>query len=155
MIQSWVHLLQLKTSSHSHTNPNQVHGLAVVAFSLAWFTLPQTATKGQLSAKRWRSPLWVSALVLAVPLHKLFSSPILSHPFSGPYVHPKAPITIHSVVESVTGLIVVGEIIPTSVNQSLDDNMHSVRFLRADHSFLGGQSIATFTLYRMTESEFA
>ena len=46
---------------------------------------------------------------------------------SFPYVHPTSPIRILSSSQSVTGRIVVGE-----------DLNHGFRYLRADHSILGG-----------------
>lgn len=136
---------------------DQLHALAVVAYFLSWLTHqtplapPIKRTKQKKAIKPtpstvWPTPVWASVFLLALPLHGPLSSPILSHPLVGPYFHPDAPLIVHSAVESVTGLIIVAEIKRTSSEQGLDDNMHSVRFMRADHSLLGGQLNCTWSM---------
>jgi hypothetical protein len=49
-----------------------------------------------------------------------------------PYTHPDFPLRILSSTQSLTGLIVVGES-PLS-----NDTNHSIRYLRASHSIIGG-----------------
>ncbi|KAF5387657.1 hypothetical protein D9615_000594 [Tricholomella constricta] len=67
------------------------------------------------------------------------ASPVLPHPLKETYTHPIVPLQIHSAVQSTTGLIVVGEALPPpDYNGQPDQNMHSVRYLRASHSILGG-----------------
>jgi hypothetical protein len=54
-------------------------------------------------------------------------------------LHPSFPLVIHSSVQSNTGLIVVGEALPPpSYQGGPDQEMHSLRYLRASHSLLGG-----------------
>jgi hypothetical protein len=56
-----------------------------------------------------------------------------------PYAHPSYPLRILSSVHSVTGLIVVGEGTLRHNAENHNDNMlHSIRYLRASHSILGG-----------------
>jgi hypothetical protein len=54
-----------------------------------------------------------------------------------PFIHPTYPMMIHSSVESVTGLISVGEALTPTENED-DYVVHSARYLRAAHSLLGG-----------------
>jgi len=71
--------------------------------------------------------------------HNKLCSPVLPHPLQQPYTHPIFPLRIHSSVQSITGLIVVGEALPPPSYAGEDDNeMHSLRYLRASHSILGG-----------------
>ncbi|KAF7352559.1 Spermidine synthase [Mycena venus] len=69
----------------------------------------------------------------------MLASPVLPHPLPKPYLHPSFPLVIHSSVQSITGLIVVGEALPPpSYQGGPDQEMHSLRYLRASHSLLGG-----------------
>jgi len=52
------------------------------------------------------------------------------------FTHPTGRLQIRSAVQSVTGLIEVGETLPLPRGE--EDSMRSVRYLRADHSLLGG-----------------
>lgn len=63
-------------------------------------------------------------------------NPVLPHPLKETFTHPTGRLQIHSAVQSVTGLIVVGETLPPLHGE--EDPMHSARYLRADHSLLGG-----------------
>nr|GAT53057.1 spermidine synthase [Mycena chlorophos] len=70
---------------------------------------------------------------------RFLASPILPHPLPTPYHHPTFPLIIHSSVQSLTGLIVVGEALPPPTYRGGPDaDMHSFRYMRADHSLLGG-----------------
>lgn len=62
------------------------------------------------------------------------SSPVLPYPLQRPYTHPTHPLRILSSVPSLTGRIVVGEMLPTDDGEMVS----SSRFLRASHSLLGG-----------------
>jgi hypothetical protein len=55
------------------------------------------------------------------------------HPLTTPWTHPTQPVRILSSVQSVTGLVVVGEV-PASAPGEIAD----ARYLRVDHSLLGG-----------------
>lgn len=66
--------------------------------------------------------------------------PVLPKPLTEPYTHPSFPLRILSSVPSVTGIIVVGETLPshTQVPGTLENYPSSLRYLRASHSILGG-----------------
>jgi len=66
--------------------------------------------------------------------------PLVPQPMTGPYMHPNFPMRILSSVPSVTGMIVVGEILPDETGApSMSENYPiSLRYLRASHSILGG-----------------
>ncbi|KAJ7682521.1 spermidine synthase [Mycena polygramma] len=100
-----------KRSSPTPANPSlSIKPLLVAAFNLVW---------------------WQAQVFLA--------SPVLPHPLPKAYMHPSFPLVIHSSVQSITGLIVVGEALPPpSYRGGPDSEMHSLRYLRASHSLLGG-----------------
>ncbi|KAI0036731.1 hypothetical protein K488DRAFT_75740 [Vararia minispora EC-137] len=75
----------------------------------------------------------IGALPLAIP-H--LTSPVLRRPLQSPYTKPASPVRILSSVQSVTGLIVVGESLPPA--KSTFDYPYDLRYLRASHSLLGG-----------------
>jgi hypothetical protein len=60
---------------------------------------------------------------------------LLPHPFVGAYLHPTYPLRILFSVDSVTGVIVVGEVLPRGPNIA---GINSMRYLRAGHSLIGG-----------------
>ena len=66
--------------------------------------------------------------------------PVLPQPLTEPYTHPSFPLRILSSVPSLTGIIVVGEILPsdTWVPGTPGSYPSSLRYLRASHSILGG-----------------
>jgi hypothetical protein len=66
--------------------------------------------------------------------------PVLPQPLTEPYTHPSFPLRILSSVPSVTGMIVVGETLPshTRVPGTFESYPSSLRYLRASHSILGG-----------------
>lgn len=76
----------------------------------------------------------VLALAVLVPILR---SPALHHPLKEPYTHPNYPLRILSSVQSTTGIIVVGEALPPILGGD-ETAIHSVRYLRAAHSLLGG-----------------
>lgn len=89
----------------------------------------------------YRSKSWTiflnTLLVIACILSPALRAPILSRPLLEPYTHPAYPLRILSSVQSTTGLIVVGEALPPSTGQDITA-IHSLRYLRAAHSLLGG-----------------
>lgn len=70
----------------------------------------------------------------------LFTAP--ARPLSLPYTHPNAPLRVLSSIPSVTGRIVVGE-----------ELKHGLRYLRADHSILGGVWIGKHHLRRRMDTD--
>ena len=78
--------------------------------------------------------VFVAFFVIWWFVQPMLTSPILPHPLPVPYTRPDYPLRIHSAVQSVTGLIIVAEALP----QKEDKDIHSVRYLRASHSILGG-----------------
>jgi hypothetical protein len=82
---------------------------------------------------------WLVVLVLP-PLLWLLHPPLLPQPMTRSYTHPNAPLRILSSVPSVTGIIVVGESLPsdTWVPDTHERQPTSLRYLRASHSILGG-----------------
>jgi hypothetical protein len=83
----------------------------------------------------WRTliPIFViGAFPVVIPY---LASPALPHPLLSPYNKPGSPVRILSSVQSVTGLIVVGESLPSTTSSS---GIPTLRYLRAAHSLLGG-----------------
>ncbi|KAJ7752763.1 spermidine synthase [Mycena maculata] len=118
--------------------------ICVVAFQVRG---PDTAPQKKTAKKTAKAPssfLMGPPLVLALNLlwwnaRQWLASPVLPHPLSQPYTHPSFPLRILSSVQSTTGLIVVGEALPPpSYRGGPDSEMHSLRYLRASHSLLGG-----------------
>ncbi|KAJ3568828.1 hypothetical protein NP233_g5455 [Leucocoprinus birnbaumii] len=97
----------------------------------------------EFAPKSVLSPVQLKASLLAVfaavwyIISPNLANPILSHPLSETFTHPSGKLQIHYAVQSVTGLIEVGETLPP-LDSSENDPMHSARYLRADHSLLGG-----------------
>ncbi|KAH7930722.1 S-adenosyl-L-methionine-dependent methyltransferase [Leucogyrophana mollusca] len=78
-------------------------------------------------------PMLFPALTLMFPG---MLSPTLSSPLGSPFESSAYPLRILSTTQSTTGVIVVGELLPPPVENSTA--LHSIRFLRASHSILGG-----------------
>ncbi|KAH9179616.1 hypothetical protein EDB89DRAFT_1922233 [Lactarius sanguifluus] len=81
----------------------------------------------------------LAALLFPLLLWRL-GPPVLPQPLTRPYTHPSFPLRILSSVSSVTGMIVVGETLPsdTWVPGTPESYPSSLRYLRASHSILGG-----------------
>ncbi|KAJ6515616.1 spermidine synthase [Mycena sanguinolenta] len=116
----------------------------IVTFQVRRPAVPQK-TKAKKKTTSSTSPTLMRPLLLAVfnalwwKTHGILTSPVLPHPLLAPYLHPTFPLVIHSSVQSTTGLIVVGEALPPpSYQGGSDAEMHSLRYLRASHSLLGG-----------------
>lgn len=87
------------------------------------------------------SSWFLRLVILALPaLFWLSNPPLLPQPMTEPYTHLNFPLRILSSVPSVTGMIVVGEILPsdTLVPGMSEEHPTSFRYLRASHSILGG-----------------
>lgn len=93
--------------------------------------------------KPWLSPVRVKAALLIVfsafwyIASPILANPVLPHPLDAAFTHPTGKFQILDAVESVTGLIVVGDILPHLEAQN-EDPLSSARYLRASHSLLGG-----------------
>lgn len=91
------------------TNAQKIGGL-LVAFNALWWTI-----------------------------YPRFGNPVLPHPLLETYVHPTYPLNILSAEQSITGLVTVGEWLPPlDYKGENDQQLHSARYIRADHSILGG-----------------
>ncbi|KAG6910941.1 hypothetical protein DXG01_005995 [Tephrocybe rancida] len=116
-------------------------GLAGFSWCLWIYKHSPAPTRASKNASLYRGPLKTVAVATSIAVwaasYRYLASPVLPHPLPEPYTRPNTSITIHSSVQSVTGLIVVGEAL-ASEDDSSDDDMHSVRYLRASHSILGG-----------------
>lgn len=111
------------------------------------FTLISSSRKQHV--KEDENPLSLSSrrshilelIILSLPvLHWCMNPPLVPQPIRVPYTHPNFPLRILSSVSSVTGMIVVGETLPSNTGMS-DTPEHyptSLRYLRASHSILGG-----------------
>lgn len=87
------------------------------------------------------SQLFRVALLPLLPLliSTVLGPPTLPQPLLEPYVHPRYPLRILSSVPSrFSSVVVVGEALPPSPNDAVQDRPHSLRYLRAGHSLLGG-----------------
>lgn len=65
-------------------------------------------------------------------------SPTLSGSGIFPYRSRAYPLRILSSKDSVTGVVVVGELLPPRAEVVDPTTIHSIRYLRASHSLLGG-----------------
>ncbi|KAK7675897.1 hypothetical protein QCA50_021162 [Cerrena zonata] len=86
---------------------------------------------------------WRVTILPVIPLLATFvRPPILPKPLFEPYVHPTAPLRVLSSVRSAySGVVLVGEVLPPTPAQVQAGNVtepHSMRYLRAGHSLLGG-----------------
>lgn len=107
-----------------------------------------TKSKKKVKAESLQNP-WLSPLHIKAALLIAFSSfwyiaspnlanPVLRHPLDEVFTHPTGKYQILDAVESVTGLIVVGDILPPLEGRKEEGSLDSVRYLRASHSLLGG-----------------
>lgn len=73
-------------------------------------------------------------------LFPILRSPTLAGSGIFPYQIQDYPLRILSSKDSVTGVVVVGELLPPKPKSEVVDptTMHSFRYLRASHSLLGG-----------------
>jgi hypothetical protein len=74
--------------------------------------------------------------VALLSLNPALRSPTLVDSIVTPYNSPRYPLRILNSTQSKTGVVVVGEILPPADRSSTP--LHSIRYLRASHSLLGG-----------------
>ncbi|KAF9268195.1 S-adenosyl-L-methionine-dependent methyltransferase [Marasmius fiardii PR-910] len=143
----WPVVTSLRTISDSQIYLSQalvLFAIGVLQLDLSSPTHTTKAPKRPASSKNRdyaaKGTLLTVVLTLAfTPLTSWLRSPVLQHPYPETYTHPSFPLQIHSAVESTTGLIIVGEALEPAKVDPLDMKaMHSVRYLRAAHSILGG-----------------
>ncbi|KAH9999948.1 hypothetical protein BJV77DRAFT_975493 [Russula vinacea] len=116
--------------------------IAIYAFSSAPtsitpFLRRQRNRDGPLSPV---SSSWFLVILVLPALHWLSNPPLLPQPMTEPYTHPNFPLRILSSLPSVTGIVVVGESLPSDswVPDMPEQYPTSLRYLRASHSILGG-----------------
>ena len=115
-------------------NPAQYLLLAFLACS-AWISSPpSTVPQGARKTNRNAKLMIILAFLAFWFAQPMLASPILPHPLPAPYTRPDYPLRILSAEQSVTGLITVAEVLPLKT----DTEIHSMRYLRASHSILGG-----------------
>ncbi|GLB34029.1 putative spermine spermidine synthase [Lyophyllum shimeji] len=101
--------------------------------------LRERQIRGSFSANQLKSIFIIASIAFWGYTYQKLAAPVLPHPLREAYTHPAHPIQIHSSVQSTTGVVVVGEALPPPDYDRQDDEaMHSVRYLRASHSILGG-----------------
>ncbi|KAI0346833.1 hypothetical protein BDW22DRAFT_1351114 [Trametopsis cervina] len=103
---------------------------------------------GAVSKPRTQSPsgggnlIRIALLPLLPYVLSQLHSPTLPKPLLEPYLHPSgSPRILSSVSSPFSGVVVVGEIPPPSAAEIQAGNVrepHSIRYLRAGHSLLGG-----------------
>ncbi|KAK7061960.1 spermidine synthase [Favolaschia claudopus] len=130
-----------------HVSESRVFLTWAAVLANAWMiTFPGRSASKPRKTKKKKSPfpymrplMLLGFNILWWPAQRFLGSPVLPHPLDKPYLHPTFPMIIHSSVQSTTGLIVVGEALPPkSYEGGPDSEMHSLRYLRASHSLLGG-----------------
>ena len=84
----------------------------------------------------------IALLPLLPYLFNYVQSPTLPKPLSEPYTHPEIPLRVLSSVPSpYSGVVLVGEVLPPTPAAIKAGNVtepHSLRYMRAGHSLLGG-----------------
>ncbi|KAH9006743.1 hypothetical protein EDB86DRAFT_2867952, partial [Lactarius hatsudake] len=119
-------------------------GLALYASSSAFVSVSSPRREndegGSLPSTHSRRLVPGLAALLFPLLLWWLGPPVLPQPLTEPYTHPSFPLRILSSVPSVTGIIVVGETLPsdTWVPGTPESYPSSLRYLRASHSILGG-----------------
>ncbi|KAF8631168.1 hypothetical protein AX15_002507 [Amanita polypyramis BW_CC] len=131
----WSQILPLRRVSESEIYLN----LAFLAYSTWLLTFPsvfhlQKSKKHNAKRHETKAIVFAAFLVVWWFVQPMLTSPILPHPLPAPYNRPDYPLRIHSAVQSVTGLIIVAEVLPR--REEMD--VQSIRYLRASHSILGG-----------------
>ncbi|TFK43670.1 spermidine synthase [Crucibulum laeve] len=98
-------------------------------------SISRSATSAQIYVK---SGLLVGFIAVWWSTYDKLKNPVLPHPLMETFTHPSEPLQVHSAVESVTGLITVGESLVPPGYTGTGNDMYSARYIRASHSILGG-----------------
>ncbi|KAI0939151.1 hypothetical protein AcV5_000646 [Taiwanofungus camphoratus] len=92
--------------------------------------------------------LRLAILPLLPLLITILPAPTLPHPLLAPYTHPSYPLRILSAAHSpYSGVVVVGEALQPNAGETSSGRLHSLRYLRAGHSLLGGVWIGPMARY--------
>jgi hypothetical protein len=114
----------------------------VMAPFLPKIGLDENITKSTSQSSGTSNLLRIAMLPLLPYILSIIHSPTLPQPLLAPFVHPNASLRILSSVPSpYSGVVVVGEIPPPTtadIQQGTFQEPHSLRYLRAGHSLLGG-----------------
>ncbi|KAF9226671.1 hypothetical protein BS17DRAFT_775953 [Gyrodon lividus] len=94
-----------------------------------------SATSDAISVTR---KLWALSIPIVFFLFPVVRSPTLSGTGALPYESPDYPLRILSSKDSVSGVVVVGELLPPKTEEANSTALHSLRYLRASHSIIGG-----------------
>ncbi|KAH7887557.1 hypothetical protein F5I97DRAFT_1861277 [Phlebopus sp. FC_14] len=124
------------------------HTVCLILGSLAflawtWLSTRRTAscrtpdTRSALGTITFSERLCVMLVPVTVLLFPSIRSPTLASSQVFPYESPGYPLRILSSEFSVTGVVVVGEVLPPPMEAN-STALHSIRYLRASHSLLGG-----------------
>ncbi|KAF9247404.1 hypothetical protein BU15DRAFT_84903 [Melanogaster broomeanus] len=115
---------------------------------LAFFSWAATRIDG--SSSRQSSPsaisratsvtrkFWALSIPIAFALVPGIRSSTLSGSGGSPYDSPHYPLRILSSKDSVSGVVVVGELLHPTAEETDPAALHSIRYLRASHSLIGG-----------------
>lgn len=141
---------------------HQITALSLIFLSAWYITVPSATSAPNIAsekeAKKEKTPSTQRSqgvpldIAKHVTLFLALLTPFISYrfpitlrkPLLEPYTHPTQPVRILSSVRSNTGVIVVGEALkrPSNLPPLDPSDPHAVitesRFLRADHSILGG-----------------
>lgn len=117
----------------------------VASVSTSWWASPppsrvKSSKAGEKAKAEVDKPLLRTTNVLRtmIPIFlpmliRRLESPTIPKPLLEPYTHPTYPVRILSSTNSVSGRVVVGEVMPEDGGALLP-----LRYLRASHSLLGG-----------------
>ena len=109
-----------------------------ITWRSATLLTPERPTKLLFLTARSK-PLLVSAVVVfAFSMSPFLRSTIAHFPLRGLAAHQQHLVRILSSTQSVTGLVVVGEGVLHPDSETQGRGLHSIRYLRASHSILGG-----------------
>ena len=112
--------------------------------SLAWALETQGASRLSSRAASVSNAIgimrkiWPMSIPATLFLFPALWSPTLSGSGIFPYRCQDYPLRILFSKDSVTGVVVVGELLPPKAEVADPTTIHSIRYLRASHSLLGG-----------------
>lgn len=112
---------------------------------------PQTRTKTSSNQSLMRLILLP---LIPMLVSTILQPPTLPKPLGEPYLHPAYPLRIiSSVRSSYSGVVLVGEVLPPIGDKPALGAVHSLRYLRAGHSLLGGAWIGEAAILGRHDSD--